>query len=599
MNKKRIVFLWVEKYKNLKDIGINLTADYEFKYDENTDRANTIELVHSNYFPEQISELKNIVAVVGKNGIGKTSILEVVSQTISNEYNRFGFCVFENIDESGSVTLELVRENKTKWVSLEQSFLAFGENIENVKFTVKSNVYNKEQFLGCITYNPNEINKISQGKLNDKSNIDNISSSLLNKFTGFKIYNVLENLDLISNLFDGSNYSKVKIIYPIHSRNYEKYLDKLKNIDLDDNIYNYFHNFDKNYDITALKNYFERSLFLEAQERSQHLVQTIISIFEHYFYECSDLALVLSGIYLHTDFSLETLEELLNESNINLIKRVKNSIDIAEGHLQIYSDYIKQDNESGLRIEFGTSDIRELKMFLKRISEFECDFFTPELIGLSSGQLSLLKIFYGIFYSKLLQRKNIILLLDEAEQSLHPEWQRLFVNCLIQFKKEHLCKDINLQVVFATHSPFLLSDILDENVIYLTSNKVNNEISTLNKSQNHNYSFAANIHELLLGNLFMERTIGEYSAQMIINLYQALSENSITHKIIKSSQAIISKISDKVIQNELQMLLNEKEIEFNALLNNKSMTPESKAELARKYFESGDIDAIVKIIQGN
>ena len=71
---------------------------------------------------------------------------------------------------------------------------------------------------------------------------------------------------------------------------------------------------------------------------------------------------------------------------------------------------------------------------------------------------------------------------DEAQNSLHPEWCRTFINDFISsFKtisefclKTKEIKHAKKTVVFATHSPFFLSDVTNDNVIYLL--KKNDEV---------------------------------------------------------------------------------------------------------------------------
>lgn len=53
---------------------------------------------------------------------------------------------------------------------------------------------------------------------------------------------------------------------------------------------------------------------------------------------------------------------------------------------------------------------------------------------------------------------NVIIYFDEAETSLHPEWQRKLVYETIWFLRR-LIDDMNIHVIFASHSPILLTDI--------------------------------------------------------------------------------------------------------------------------------------------
>ena len=61
-----------------------------------------------------------------------------------------------------------------------------------------------------------------------------------------------------------------------------------------------------------------------------------------------------------------------------------------------------------------------------------------------------------------------------------------------------------MQVVFTTNSPFVLSDVLKEDVQYLSG-----------RPDEFGDTLGQNIHTLLKNNFFMDYTIGEYSRKLI------------------------------------------------------------------------------------
>lgn len=83
---------------------------------------------------------------------------------------------------------------------------------------------------------------------------------------------------------------------------------------------------------------------------------------------------------------------------------------------------------------------------------------------------------------------SIILLIDEADLSYHPQWQRSFINSLIKFLS-CIFKNCEIQVILTTHSPIILSDVPRSNVIYLKQGK--------NDSKDfHRETFGQNIYTL-------------------------------------------------------------------------------------------------------
>jgi len=63
--------------------------------------------------------------------------------------------------------------------------------------------------------------------------------------------------------------------------------------------------------------------------------------------------------------------------------------------------------------------------------------------------------------SKLIRQQpqhNIVILIDEIEAHLHPQWQRKILTALLEVQKE-LASFLNMQLLIATHSPLLMSSV--------------------------------------------------------------------------------------------------------------------------------------------
>jgi len=115
--------------------------------------------------------------------------------------------------------------------------------------------------------------------------------------------------------------------------------------------------------------------------------------------------------------------------------------------------------------------------------------------------------------------RNVIILIDEIDLYCHPEWQRRFINMFLKELKEEFSEK-KVQIIFATHSPIILSDIPNDNVIYLKGGKIANE---------KRETFAQNIYSLYNDAFFLEDTMGERSKEIITevndNLLDLESDN--------------------------------------------------------------------------
>lgn len=143
---------------------------------------------------------------------------------------------------------------------------------------------------------------------------------------------------------------------------------------------------------------------------------------------------------------------------------------------------------------------------------------------MSSGERQFLNsISYALYHIKNIEGvrdgdnrvhyNHINLVLDEAELYYHPEYQRRYVKMLLEtlswcnFSRDRI-KSINIIIV--THSPFILSDIVNDNVLYLEDGAV--------KKQDKE-TFGANYYDLLYNSFFFKKNaIGEVAAEVISEL---------------------------------------------------------------------------------
>ena len=149
--------------------------------------------------------------------------------------------------------------------------------------------------------------------------------------------------------------------------------------------------------------------------------------------------------------------------------------------------------------------------------------------GLSSGENNLLRLFSSLFYifyysgypicnaredgREDLACDTVLLFMDEADLTYHPEWQRQFVSVLTAFlpKVYGNCGVKDVQVFLSTHSPLLLGDIPKNNVSYLTS-------GTENANDEEIETFGQNIHQILKNSFFLSNgTVGAFAEEKINN----------------------------------------------------------------------------------
>ena len=172
---------------------------------------------------------------------------------------------------------------------------------------------------------------------------------------------------------------------------------------------------------------------------------------------------------------------------------------------------------------------------------------------LSSGEecnLNLYALLYDAIQLRPLRfggKSPCLILLDEAEIGFHPEWQRTFINTLLdvlhslKVKTKH-----DYQVVITTHSPILLSDIPSCCCNFL---KRDNDTTT-NLRGEIEETFASNVFETYRNSFFLEKgMIGKYAETRLKALEEKCKNGDPT------AEAEIKLIGDQRLQQYFISLL--------------------------------------------
>jgi len=114
--------------------------------------------------------------------------------------------------------------------------------------------------------------------------------------------------------------------------------------------------------------------------------------------------------------------------------------------------------------------------------------------------------------------KDYIIFFDEAETTMHPDWQRRIVSWTIWFF-EAFVPWVHPHIIFATHSPILLSDVPVGNVVLMK--KVNSNSETIEINGDRRNTFASNVFDLYRDSFFMEHgTMGAFAESKVNELLQ-------------------------------------------------------------------------------
>lgn len=167
------------------------------------------------------------------------------------------------------------------------------------------------------------------------------------------------------------------------------------------------------------------------------------------------------------------------------------------------------------------------------------------------------------------EKEFLILIMDEPDQALHPEWSRRFIEIMVQ-ALEHQEFAGDIQLMLSTHSPYLLSDILPSNVFLLKRLGSDRRLMIQRMDMSNGTScLGANIYDLMKNQFFMENTVGEFITRKLNNLANEIDQlAAYDNENIAKIESLIDQIGEAVIRSVLKKNLNEKKEKLK-LLNNK------------------------------
>lgn len=245
-----------------------------------------------------------------------------------------------------------------------------------------------------------------------------------------------------------------------------------------------------------------------------------------------------------SDFKSEKAYKIIAEESINdsekrqMLARIKNTKKI---DISILRDFLECCEKQDTKLA-DTQWYHQVKKFYKEYNTFELpdiiDYGYSVLIAklladceetgsyfkrmikinthpVSSGEMALINIFSSLYkvMTNHTMEDNILLFLDEIDAFLHPRWQqRILLHLTSWINENENFNNKKVQIILASHSPIILSDIPRDRVIYLKTGK---------QIQRDRKTFGANIGSLYYDSFFMDKgsigNIARGKIQKVIN----------------------------------------------------------------------------------
>ena len=586
-----LVYLWVENYKNIQKQGFNFSPRFkcEFKdeYDEKgilkynceleiIDKDETGEFYPKNFFGDNI----NITAIVGENGSGKSSVLEILKYGNSLSYDfktKKPHCFYILYDE------------------IKESFIFQG---------VEGKQDNSVKSIFYIKYSNKMIDKIFQ-------NIYYSSNDTFYSYPEFSTnYQISENVTNITNAYMYEELTET--IQRNHNHKLTSYLqlmDYLKDIHIENGIHAFYKNninvpnsFNRpTYLVLQIKYKYIYTSFteVELEEKLHKNIQKLMRKFEqddrnNIEYMIKHISIL--SILIQYDRGLKNTLDFKIEDFFNDIDFASSKFEIIDKIIfKLNKQYIVDGVENNILEEYFESILKIINLFQKFTAYYKNEeFFIPidlesdkilQLVDLhknitatisgffsyrfepfmSSGHNQFFNFFAKLFYALNYQYdslpnydKKILLFLDEPDIFLHPDWQKKYINILINFLNTNYSQ-YKFHIIITSHSPFILSDLPKENVIFLEKYNENDDevkkgIQKIGNCKNvtketNIRTFGANIHTLLSNGFFMkDGLMGEFAKekiQSIINYHEELLKKELMKNENKKQRGEEKEIYEK------------------------------------------------------
>lgn len=608
----KLIYCYIEHFRNIENQDVSLSDEFDCRYRdskifiEKREKNPLMDYIYDNGF------MSNLRIIVGKTGSGKTNFLQLIGMDWWNRKSTADgdayLLLYKMHNENDFFVEEVGLGNKIRAYCFTYDF----DKHEILKYipaayddhedTYIINAFDRYAFASCPYDNVRQEqmfdnNQFIPRKITQygKSSVSMECEFLKEYLSHFSEKSIKRRASFVIGWKNWQNKIQSDLDEKLIKREYWTYKDRAEE-QRDKNFRNGQYNKPIEYDKKSTpKSRFIHDLMVDFAIYLRKWAELVEYEFPEKYYPYTGI------VY---DLGIEDPRELPDGKKMGILKR----IDWLCQYIDYHTDEITSNR--GLVWQIG-SDIRDLFHLLGKMDDkyftdtefsipvmnidvngktvmrdvFErMEQYRPDQIGVftecllpyhwsyvSSGEYQYAKIWgvleeYGVRvktmtqgqkYSEAIQ-PNLILLLDEPENYMHPEMCRTFIrNLNVLLSKRN--PNAELQVLISTHSPFMLSDVMASQVIKMDYDE--NGKCVISESEKPYY--AANIHSIMADGFFLEYTIGEQARIFLEDKFKLLQRLTCMNRNLSSSEkeeltmirSLIPNIGDALIRHCFCMML--------------------------------------------
>lgn len=540
-----------------------------------------------NFFSSNKAQI-NIQAIVGKNGSGKSTLIELLFRAINNIAFDYQKIKIADIQKLEKLKVEIYFETDTFYkVRIDDdkiTFFKYDGRSKKINIPIKNEAIDLKDFFYSIVVN------YSHYAYNASDN-DKWMDGLFHKNDGYRTPLVLNPFRRQGNIDINSENHLVKsrfitnLLLPIPDNHFRNISKNLYASDLELKVnknsskkpYKELYRLNDNTSVTMrevildevgllrrLDRYFKfgyKTLDLNRYQIAiDYLIYKLVSIALKYYNHEDDYFLkkekqfnnskidqFFKAIYEDTSHITLKLRQTINLLKFKHIE-LKDQVISLENLSKINNDILKRKTVKAVSIELLPPPIFTVEVVLTPVNNKKkrVPFKT-----LSSGEKQMIYSVSSILYhiinlesvpsntQKRTAYRYINVILEEIEMYAHPEMQRTYIDYIIKsIEKLSLNRTLGINICFITHSPFILSDIPESNILFL------NEVGLPEPLADTLKTFGGNIHDLLAKSFFLtEGAVGAFALNKIDQTIKSLKEKNINNSTDDERNKILENIN--------------------------------------------------------